>query len=173
MSREPPDREEPQRVDGGRLDEQADPIEGVGFVEDFNVLLPDGEYTVGYTHYETVENYFGKPRVFVHFGVIEPEDYAGSPLTRFYCVNSVVPPGRKYGDFRPPGKGRLVREFRAVIGSVGRLDRISFARFKGLKIRAHVETVNKGSDGRHLEPCDQYSKISRLLGALPDRDGFL
>jgi hypothetical protein len=170
MSSHQPNRHGLQLLDGGLSDESAGEPEGIGLVDDYNVLVPDGEYIVGYSYYETAENYFGKPRVLLHFGIIKPEDYAGVPLTRFYCVKKVEHPGRKFGNFTPAARGDLVREFRRVVGDVGRLDRISFARFKGVKIRAQVKTVHKGSDGRLLEPDDQYSKISRLLGVVPDGD---
>ena len=143
--------------------------DGVGTVDDCPVLVPPGIYVLGYSDYETA-SYFGRPRVTVRFGIVEPEEFAGLPLERFYNVKRLNSPPRKYGDFEAAPRGDLLREYRALTQDIGRLKRISFSRLKGKKIQAEVVTVQRDHAGNNLLEADRYSRIARLLGCLHDAD---
>ena len=86
------------------LDEE--PEEGGGVVEGETVLVPEGEYELRYVDYETA-NYFGKARVFVHFAIIEPEDYAGLPIDRYYNVKRLSGPPKRFGKYVAGKHGRI------------------------------------------------------------------
>jgi hypothetical protein len=143
--------------------------DGVGIVDDCPVLVPPGIYVLGYSDYETA-SYFGRARVTVRFGIMEPEQFAGLPLERFYNVKRLIGTPRKYGDFQARARSDLVREYRALTQDQGRLDRISFSRLKGRKIQAEVATVQRDHAGNSVPDADQYSRIARLVRCLPDAE---
>ena len=84
-------REDTECVEPPEPDEEPD--EGGGVVEGGTFLVPEGEYELRYVDYETAD-YFGGPKVVVHFAIIEPEEYAGLPIDRFYNVKSLDGPPR-------------------------------------------------------------------------------
>jgi hypothetical protein len=49
----------------------------------YDVLLPDGQYRVGYVRTDRGSVY-GSPRIFVWFKITEPGEFLGLPLIRFY-----------------------------------------------------------------------------------------
>ena len=149
------------------LDEE--PEEGGGVVEGETVLVAEGEYELRYVDYETA-NYFGKARVFVHFAIIEPEDYAGLPIDRYYNVKRLTGPPQRFGKYVAKPRGNLIREFKRIAGRASRLDRISFYRFRELRIIAEVRTVRRDYQRQPLHEDDYYSRIARLVRVLPGDD---
>ena len=146
-----------------------EPVEGGGVIDGENVLVPEGEYELRYVDYETA-NYFGDPRVTVHFAIIEPEDYAGLPIDRYYNVKKLTGPPRRFGKYIARRRGDLPREFNRIAGKSERLDRISFARFRDKRIIGDVCTVHRDHKKEPLPEEDQYSRIARLVRVLPGDD---
>lgn len=155
--------------DRGNLSRDEEPEEGGGSVRGECVLVPEGEYELRYINYETA-NYFGSPRVVVHFAIVSPEGYAGLPLERFYNVLRLTSPPGRFGNFVARGRSDLTREFREIVGSTGRRDRISFTRFKDQRIVAQIETVKFDYKREPLPAREHYSRIKRLVSVLPGDD---
>jgi hypothetical protein len=137
--------------------------EGVGQIVDDQPLLPPGEYELLYVNYET-GIYWRTPKVVVNFAINHPESFAGTPVSRFYNAAELVGRPKRFGDFKASRRSDLVREYRRVVGSVARSDRLSFVRFKGMRILGRIETVQNDSRGRPLSTDDQYSRVAELLG---------
>ena len=146
-----------------------EPDEGSGVVEGDTILVPEGEYELRYVDFETAD-YFGTAKVFVHFAIIKPEDYAGLPIDRFYNVKRLASPPQRFGKYVAKPCGNLIREFKRIAGRADRLDRISFKRFKDLRIIAEVRTVRRDYQRQPLDEDDYYSRIFRLIRVLPGDD---
>ena len=153
----------------GAPEPDGEPEEGGGFVENDSVLVPKGEYEIRYESYRTAL-YFKKPRVILQCSIFKPEEYAGLPIERYYNVAELGGPPRKFGAFTANKRGDLIREFRRITGQTGRLDRISFKRFKDLRIVAQIRTVQHDYKREPLDRQDQYSIIDKLVGVLPGED---
>ena len=164
---EPLPRKDTVCVEAPEPDEERE--EGAGIVEGDTVLVPEGEYEIRYVDYET-GLYFGKARVIVHFAIIGPEDYAGSPIDRYYNVKKLTGPPIRFGGFVAKQRGNLNREFKRITGHAGRLDRISFKRFKNLRIIAEIQTVRRDYQRQTLDEDDHYSRISKLVKVLPGEE---
>ncbi len=149
------------------LDEE--PEEGSGVVDGDSVLVPEGEYELRYVDFETAD-YFGKPKVIVHFSIIKPDDYAGLPINRFYNAKMLTGPPGRFGKYRAKSCGTLIREFKRIAGHANRLDRISFKRFRDLRIIAEVRTVQRDYLHQSLHADDYYSRIIRLVRVTPGDD---
>lgn len=147
--------------------EDEEPDEGGGEVVGNCIPIPSGTYEVRYMYYST--GYFkDQAKVTVHFAIVEPEDYAGTPLERFYNVESLVGPPKRYGNYRAKARGSLNREVGMLLGAISRLDRISFAKLRGKRIICDVETVKKDGDRRPLPKDQYYSCIRRFVQVLED-----
>ena len=151
------------------LDRDDEPAEGGGEVGGGTILVPDGEYVVRYLDYET-GNYWGTPKVVVHFVIVESDNFEGSPVDRFYNATRLTSPPGRFGNYVAPACGDLIREFNRLTGSMERADRISFAKLKGKRIQAEVKRVQYDYCHEPLAEADQYSRISRLIRTLPDED---
>lgn len=149
------------------IDEEPD--EGGGTVDGECVLVPEGEYELRYVDYETA-SYYGSPKVVVHYAIIEPEEYAGLPIDRFYNAKKLTGPPGRFGKYIAPRRGHLVREFNRLIGRASRPDRISFAKLKGKRITCEIQTVKIDHNHEELAEDDRYSRITRLLTVLPGDD---
>ena len=143
-----------------------EPDEGGGVVDGDCVLVPEGEYELRYVDYETA-HYFGKARVFVHFAIIEPEDYAGLPIDRYYNVKRLTGPPQRFGKYAARPRGNLIREFKRIADRPLRLDRISFSKFKDLRIIGDIRTVRRDYHREPLHEDDYYSRIASLIRVLP------
>ena len=141
--------------------------EGGGEIIGNCIPIPPGRYEVRYMYYAT-GYYKDNPKVIVYCGVIEPEEYAGTPLERFYNVESLKGSPKKYGDFVAKARGDLNREISSLTGPIERLDRISPSRLRGKRIICEVETVTQDRDKRSLVPDLQYSCIRRFVKVLLD-----
>ena len=153
--------------DGPPLTEEPD--EGGGSVDGECVLVPDGEYELRYVDYETA-TYYGSPKVVVHYAIIEPEEYAGLPVDRFYNAKTLTGPPGRFGNYIARRRGDLFREFNRIIGRAERLDRISFARLKDKRIIGDIRTVHVDHKHEELPEDDRYSRIRRLIKVLPGDD---
>ena len=152
------DREAPHRVE--------EPEEGGGTIDGECVLVPEGEYELRYIDYETAR-FFGGPKVVVHYAIIEPEEFAGLPIDRFYNAKKLNGPPGRFGKYVARPNGNLFREFKKLVGRVERLDRISFAKLKGKRIIGDIQTVKTDHKHEELTEDDRYSRIRRLIKVLP------
>ena len=153
--------------DGLPLTEEPD--EGGGEIIGNCIVIPPGTYEVRYMYYGT-GRFRDQAKLTVYCAVIKPEDYAGTPLERFYNVDSLKGKPKRYGDFRATARGDLNREISSLIGPVGRLDRVSPSRLRGKRIVCEVETVVQDRDRRPIPHSQQYSCIRRFVKILPDDD---
>ena len=149
------------------LDEE--PEEGGGTVDGECVLVPEGEYELRYVDYETA-SYYGSPKVIVHYAIIDPEEYAGLPIDRFYNAKKLTGPPGRFGKYVAPRRGDLYREFNRLTDCSDRPDRITFARLKGKRIIGDIQTVKTDHKHEELTEDDRYSRIRRLISVLPDDD---
>ena len=155
------DRHDQHPTEGGE--------EGGGDIIGSCVVVPEGRYELRYMYYQT--GYFkDQAKVTVFCAIIEPEDYAGLPVERFYNVDELKGPPKKYGGFGVSARRTLVREVRFLLGQPKRLDRISFAGLRDKRIIGELETVTNNYEKRPLSPDDQYSRIARFIEVLPDED---
>jgi hypothetical protein len=143
--------------------------EGGGTVDGECVLVPEGEYELRYVDYETA-TYFGSSKVVVHFAIVRPEEYAGLPVDRFYNVKQLSGPPGLYGNYVATHRGDLKREYRKIVGTTGRLDRISFKQFKDQRIIGQIETVRFDYKRDPLAESERYSRIKKLDSVLPGDD---
>ncbi len=155
------DREAPLR------DEE--PEEGGGTVDGDCVLVPEGEYELRYVDYETA-TYFGKAKVIVHYAIIQPDEYAGLPVDRFYNAKKLTGPPGRFGKYVAPRRGNLFREFKKLVGRTERLDRLRFAQLKDQRVVGEIQTVTTNHKHEELPEDDRYSRIKRLLHVLPGDD---
>ena len=146
-----------------------EPDEGGGSVDGVCVLVPDGEYELRYVDYETAM-YYGSPKVVVHHAIVEPDEFAGLPVDRFYNAKKLTGPPGRFGKYIAPRRGDLFREFKRLIGRVDRLDRISFKKLKGKRIVGNIQTVVIDHKHEELPVDDRYSRIRRLVTVLPGDD---
>ena len=129
-------------------------------------ILP-GIYEVRYVCYTT--GYFkNNAKVTVHCSVVNPEEYAGTPLERFYNVDFLKGPPKRYGKYRAKARGDLVREIGMLIGPTKRLDRLSISGLRHKRLICEVETVTNDRDKRPLSPDQQYSCIRRFIKILDE-----
>jgi hypothetical protein len=137
-----------------------------GTIDGECVLVPPGEYELRYRYYETLI-YRRSPRLIVHLAIVAPDEYAGLPVERFYNVEKLTGPAKRYGDFVARRRGDLVREYRQIAGPTGRHDRLSFVAFKGQRIVGQIITVTTDHRRRELPEDEYYSKVDRLIRVLP------
>jgi len=149
------------------LDEE--PAEGGGEVTGACITVPNGEYELRYIDYETAR-FFQSPKVILHCAIIEPDDFAGLPVDRFYNVTRLTGPPGRYGNYIAPARGDLFREYRMMISEPERRDRISFRSLKGKRLIAELESVKKDHQHNPISEELQYSRISRFVRVLPGDD---
>ena len=153
--------------DGPPLTEEPD--EGGGVVDGECVLVPEGEYELRYVDYETA-TYYGSPKVVVHYAIIEPEEFAGLPVDRFYNAKKLTGPPGRFGKYVAQRRGDLFREFKKLVGRAERLDRLRFARLKGQRVIGEIQTVKIDHKHEELPEDDRYSRIRRLIKVIPGDD---
>ena len=152
------------------VEELSEPEEGGGVIEGGCIAVPDGEYELRYSFYET-GMFFGSPKVIVHFTIVASDEYAGLPVCRFYNVKKLTGEWGKYGKYKAPPRGDLAREYKRLVGEPNRTDRISFLVLKGKRILARLETVTRAYDWKDLAPDDQYSRVAELIRIIDDDFG--
>jgi len=146
-----------------------EPNEGGGIVDGECVLVPEGEYELRYVDYETA-TYYGSPKVVVHYAIVEPDEFAGLPVDRFYNAKKLTGPPGLFGRYIAPRRGDLFREFKKLVGHAERLDRLCFARLKGERVIGEIQTVKTDHKHEELSEDDRYSRIRRLIKVLPGDD---
>ena len=147
------------------LDEEPDG--GGGEIIGNCIPIPPGIYEVRYMYYAT--GYFkDQAKVTVYFAVVEPEQYAGTPLERFYNVDCLKGPPKRYGKYRALARGDLIREIGLLLGQPDRVDRISFTRLRDKRVICEVETVVEDRNKRPLLEDQYYSCIRRFVKVLPE-----
>ncbi len=151
-------------------EEPSEPEEGGGVIEGGCIAVPDGEYWLRYSFYETGK-FFDAPKVAVHFAIDAPDKHAGVAVCRYYNVKKLTGPWGKYGGYIAPPRGALVREYKRLVGEPNRTDRISFLALKGKCILARLEKVTRAYDWTVLAPDDQYSKVAELIRIIDEDFG--
>ena len=149
------------------IDEE--PPEGGGVIDGECVLVPEGRYELRYLDYDT-GIYFGVPKVRVNFAIIDPEDYAGSPVEKFYNAKELTGPPGRFGNFKARRRGDLIRDYHRLVGRNGRRDRISFRSLKDKRVIGEIETVTVDYQRDPLPEDEQYSRVKKLIGVLPSDD---
>lgn len=144
--------------------------EGGGVIDGGCISVPDGEYELRYDFYET-GLFFGSCKVIVYFAISAPDEYASTPVRRYYNVTKLSGPCRRYGGYIAPPCGNLVREYKRLIREPDRIDRISFRTLKGKCILGRLETVTRTYDRKDLSPDDQYSRVAELIRIIDDDFG--
>ncbi len=128
-------------------------------------LVPEGKYVLRYMSWET-RDYFGQPKVIVHFAIAEGEN-AGTPIERFYNVAALFGSPKKYGRFKPCGpRSHLIRELRRLIGDSCSTVDLSFSMLEGKRILAEVKTVTSDSQKEILQRSSHYSRVGKLIQIL-------
>ena len=152
------------------VEEPGELEEGGGVIEGGCIAVPNGEYELRYDFYET-GFFFSSYKVIVCFAISAPDEYAGTPVCRYYNVKKLTGPCGRNGKFVALPRGALVREYRQLAKSPDRMDRISFSSLKGKCILARLKTVTRAYDRKNLSPDDQYSKIAELIRIIDDDFG--
>jgi len=142
-----------------------------GIVLGHSPWIPEGSYTVAYTHYETTKSWNGC-KLMAYFSVMDGE-YAGTPLTRYYNVDALLSPPGRDGGFQVSDRRLLVREYRVLLPDMASQSTVDLATLKGKRIRADVVTVDRDGLKRELSQVSRYSKIKRLIEIILDDDGEL
>lgn len=133
-----------------------------GIVEGLWPLLPEGQYSVSYTHHETAFVY-GAPKVFVHFDVVEP-GYHGKKLYRAYRLKGLIGKPSRFGRFKVGPRSEIYLALAQLLAGEGfRRDRISLRPLKGLVLKATVRTVKTDHRQRKTNETQFYSVIGDLL----------
>jgi len=139
-----------------------------GVIINPSVVVPDGLYELSYRYYRT-STFMDQPKVEVHFGITYPEEFAGLPLVRYYNVDSLNGRQKPYGDFDVGGLRDLAVEYRQILGSIGRLDRVSLCGYRNVPILGRTRTVSHGRRRRELSESCRYSIVAELISAMgPD-----
>ncbi len=118
------------------------------------VLLKPGVYTGLYVRHEG-RHVFQRLKLEVLFRLMEHPDLV---LPRWYHVTHYK------GRVSAPKHSDLVRELSAVLGQRVRHDRISVASIANIIVDVEVSTVKRDSRPQPLDPVNQYSVISRVMG---------
>ena len=123
--------------------------------------IPDGSYMAECTECR-LENQFGG-RLVCEFQICEGR-YSGSIVLLYYNVKLFKGPNGT-PRYKPKGRqSRLVRDIRDFFGArVPRFDRLPISLWDRYRFRVEVSTVTNDQDGNQLTPCNQYSKVKRLV----------
>ena len=144
-----------------------EPEEGGGDIVGNCIAIPPGIYEVRYLYYAT--SYFiNNAKVTLYFAVIEPDKHASITLERFYNVDSLKEPPKRYGGFRAKARGDMNREITLLLGPQSRLDRYGLAGLRDQRIVCEVATVKVDREKRCLPKHQQYSRIKRLIEILSE-----
>jgi len=137
-----------------------------GKVRGYSPWIPEGTYTVKFTHYETGKSW-NDYKVHAHFAVVEGE-HAGVPLTRYYNVDAFIGQSGLNGQFEASRGRHLVRELYALLPAQAYSGAANLNAYEGLRITAEVATVGKDGLGHGLAGPNRYSKIKRLIEIMSD-----
>jgi len=132
--------------------------------------LEDGRYRCRYEFYETRPAFgLGRPKVAMTFTVVEPHEYQGIPIQRFYNVSRLTSEPKRGGGFVPPSKGDLVRDMERLFGGTSRRDRLAIRKnFGSRDWIVSVRTVGTDSKRRPLPEASRYSVIEAVIGPASD-----
>jgi hypothetical protein len=130
----------------------------LGHVEDRPVLIPEGQYEVGYLRASKRFKGFGRDNVFLYFQIVTPGEHFGLEL---YLPLRISP---RKGCTAMAASSKLARSVAVALGRpASRFDRISTKVFKGKQFRVSVETIEKDSKRNPLPRETHYSVIAMLL----------
>lgn len=132
-------------------------------------LLKDGTYRCRYAFYETRKAFgAGTPKVVLTFTVIEPQEYQGIPIQRFYNVSRLTSEPKRGGGFVPPRTGGLVREMERLFGGATRRDRLVIGKnFRSRDWLVIVRTVSVDFKRLPLPEASRYSVIEAIVAPAP------
>lgn len=127
-----------------------------------DVAIPEGRYQLAYVDYRTTKA-FKVARVVVRFKVIDPGEYFGFGVDRWYRVRHLKGEPSKRGGFAVGRRSALYREWVSLFGVPGRKDRISFVKLKSKVVIADVRTVKRDSKQNLLDEDLHYSVVDRIV----------
>jgi hypothetical protein len=140
------------------LHDPADDDLDLGYLDERPVLIPEGEYEVGFRRASTRFKGFGRDNVYLYFQIITPGEHVGLEL---YLPLRVSP---QKGCTAMAPSSALARAVAVALGHpASRRDRITLKVFKGKAFRVSVETIDRDSKKRKLPPVNHYSRIAMLL----------
>ena len=87
---------------------------------------------------------------------------------RFYNVDCLRGPPKRYGKYRAKARGDLCREIGMLLGPIDRLDRVRITGLRHKRLICEVETVTVDRDKKQLSPDQQYSCIRRFIKILDE-----
>ena len=131
--------------------------------------LQDGTYRCRYEFYETRPAFgMGRPKVAMTFTVVEPHEYQGIPLQKFYNVSRLSSEPKRGGGFVAPPKGDLARDMERLFRGAKRQDRLAIRKnFGSRDWTVSVRTVSADSKRRPLPEASRYSVIEAIVAPAP------
>lgn len=108
------------------------------------IEVPEGEYGVRFSHYDTV--YVFQPKIVLTFGIIDSEMYAGTEIPRWYNVRLIEEHRTRDGRFGVKARSLLVGDHIRMFGPVTGAS-LSLDDWRSVDFLAHVETVEQASTG--------------------------
>ncbi len=126
-------------------------------------LIPEGMYQCEFHSYETRHSGGFGPKLALKFEILQPDEYAGIVLERFYNVAELPNGAGRKGQFIPPFRGDFVRDYFNFFGRPTRLDRMPIYKpFKELTWACLIETVTTDPKGRAIPEGARYSIIRSI-----------
>lgn len=154
-------------IDGFRRRSTED--QGAAIVSlDLSPLVKPGIYSMVYVTRSTTYVY-KTPKLAIRFRIVDPGEFSGIELERWYNCKKLIGKAGKNGGFVPKRHGDFLLEyctlFPTVITRDSRLDRISFRPFVNSLITGKVGTVKRNNRQRNIPDQLQYSVIRELIKA--------
>ena len=126
-------------------------------VDPMDVLIPPGDYIVGFVSVDTF-SFQGGRRMAVRFRICEGP-YTGFPLLRFYSL--------PVKGMRPRRSSSLRADYERVTGRVFPKATVRPQDFlRGIQVRTRVVTVTHDTKGIERPPAQHYSRIDALVEQL-------
>jgi hypothetical protein len=126
-------------------------------------LIPEGDYQLRMTHWQTAVMWGRSQKVILHFTVCDPGEHFGVKLQRYYNVERIIGHPTKSRRFRVRWNQDLVREYCRLFPAVNRLDRVDLDRLTRVVVTGRVKTVTTSSKQKTIADAVQYSVVCELV----------
>lgn len=128
-------------------------------------LLPAGEYIATFTHHETAvvfktKKHPGTPKVYMHFKIAKPPEYAGKHLYGAFRVTELLNQPGKNGRFKLRPRSELYMMICKLYPRDVRPDRISLRALRPVLLKVNVKTVERDYLQRPLPENLRYSVVN-------------
>ena len=144
-------------------EQRASKAQDVIIIDEEAVRIPDGQYEVRLTDWQT-RKIFQASKLYLNFSIVTPGPHFGKHIYRYFNVTIVGKPGRR-GAFKAGLKSDFLRLFADILGWSGRPDRIPMSKLEDNVLVVQTRTVTRGSRQEALpEPC-QYSVVDKVMAA--------